>query len=153
MPTFHNWVAGWKGKFGAFPADTTVFSDLTAATFYDVEEFSFDHQVTTDDITNTGGGGAQDVIDCIESANGSLTMVYDASADPNVSPQSFSVRNKFWAILQPDGHQTYRFFALITKAGWKSGPKAGACRISVEFMSKGPIIVPTASQTAVTSEV
>jgi hypothetical protein len=80
-------------------------------------------------------------------------MVYDASADPNVSPQSFGVRSKFWAILQPDGHQTYRFFALITKSGWKSGPKAGAARCSIEFMSKGPITLPTTSQPPVTAEV
>lgn len=143
----HNWIAGWKGKFG-----TAAYGTVTPIVFYDVEEFGMDHMVTTDDITNTGGGGAQDVLDCIESANGQVTFVYDPTIEPEVSPQQFAPRGKCVLILQPDGVSQYSFYALIVKVSWKSGPKSGAVRCVVDFMSKGAITRPSADEAAVTVE-
>lgn len=125
-------VHGKSGKF------------FVGATDFKVTNFDCTWEVDTEDITHTGNSGAQVMIDGIEKANGTVTFIYDTAAKPTVAPQDLKPRTQAILHLKPDGTDDFSFTALCTRFRFKSGPKAGAVEVTVDFMSNSVISSPGA---------
>lgn len=121
------------GKSGQF---------LNGPTAMNVLEFSFDHTVEEDDITHTGANGAYVPLAGIEKATGDVTLVYDSSNKPTVSPQSLKAGVTGTLTLKPDGADAFSFLALVTGFSFKSGPQAKAVKVQCKFVSSGAITTP-----------
>ena len=127
----NNFVHGRSGKF------------LIGSTDFNVTDFNVDWSVDTEDITHTGAGGAQVVIDGVERFEGTINFVYDTLNKPTVSPQQMKPRTVATVHLKPDGSDDFSASVLCEKFSFKSGPKAGAVAVTVAVKSTGPITYPT----------
>lgn len=121
------------GKDGTF---------LIGAQAFKVTDFNIDWSVDDEDITHTGGNGAQVILDGIERMDGTVNFVYDTSAKPTVAPNQLKPRTTAVLHFKPDGTDDFSASCLCTKFSFKSGPKAGAVTVTVTVRSNGAISSP-----------
>ena len=121
------------GKDGKFLVGSTDFA---------VTDFNLDWSVDDHDITHTGAGGAQVVIDGIERFEGTINFVYDTTNKATVAPQQLKPRTVATVHLKPDGTDDFSASCLCTKFSFASGPKAGEVKVTVNVKSTGAITYP-----------
>lgn len=126
----NTFIHGYKGKC------------LIGSTDFAVTDFNLDWEVDADDITHTGAGGSQVVLDGVERFEGTITFTYDTSNKPTVAPQQLKPRTFFTVHLKPDGTDDFSALVLAYKFSFKSGPKAGAVSVTASVKSSGPITYP-----------
>ena len=126
----NTFVHGKSGKF------------LIGSTDFFVTDFNLDWSVDDEDITHTGGSGAQVLIDGIERFEGTINFVYDTQNKATVAPQQMKPRTVATVHLKPDGTDDFSASCLCVKFSFKSGPKAGAVAVTVNVKSTGPISYP-----------
>jgi hypothetical protein len=126
----NTFIHGYKGKF------------LIGATDFAVTDFNLDWEVDADDVTHTGAGGSQVVLDGVERFEGTITFIYDTSNKPTVSPQQLKPRTFAVVHLKPDGTDDFSATVLCYKFSFKSGPKAGAVAVTVNVKSSSAITYP-----------
>lgn len=128
MPFVH----GKDGKF------------LIGATDFQVTDFNVDWSVDDEDITHTGAGGSQVILDGIERLEGTVTFIYDTDNKPTVAPQDLRPRTIAVIHFKPDGVDDFTASCICLKFSFKSGPKAGAVAVTVNVKSTGAITAPAA---------
>jgi hypothetical protein len=121
------------GKSGKF---------LVGSTDFQVVDFGIDWSMDLDDITHTGASGAQVMLAGIERLEGNVTFVYDTSAKPTVSPQQLKPGTSAVIHFKPDGTDDFTATCICEKFSWKSGPSAGAVKVTVNVKSSGAISSP-----------
>ncbi|WP_406699227.1 hypothetical protein V5E97_10155 [Singulisphaera sp. Ch08] len=126
----NTFIHGYKGKF------------LIGSTDFAVTDFNLDWEVDADDITHTGAGGSQVVLDGVERFEGTITFIYDTTNKPTVAPQQLKPRTFAVAHLKPDGTDDFSATVLCSKFSFKSGPKAGAVAVTVNVKSSSAITYP-----------
>lgn len=126
----NTFIHGYKGKF------------LIGSTDFAVTDFNLDWEVDADDVTHTGAGGSQVVLDGVERFEGTITFIYDASNKPTVAPQQLKPRTYAVVHLKPDGADDFSATVLCYKFSFKSGPKAGAVAVTVNVKSSSAITYP-----------
>jgi hypothetical protein len=126
----NTFIHGYKGKF------------LIGSTDFAVTDFNLDWEVDADDITHTGAGGSQVVLDGVERFEGTITFIYDTSNKPTVAPQQMKPRTFAVVHLKPDGADDFSATVLCYKFSFKSGPKAGAVAVTVNVKSSSAITFP-----------
>ena len=126
----NTFIHGYKGKF------------LIGATDFAVTDFNLDWEVDADDITHTGAGGSQVVLDGVERFEGTITFIYDTANKPTVAPQQLKPRTFAVVHLKPDGTDDFSATVLCSKFSFKSGPKAGAVAVTVNVKSSSAITYP-----------
>lgn len=126
----NTFIHGYKGKF------------LIGSTDFAVTDFNLDWEVDADDITHTGAGGSQVVLDGVERFEGTITFIYDTTNKPTVAPQQLKPRTFAVVHLKPDGTDDFSATVLCHKFSFKSGPKAGAVAVTVNVKSSSAITYP-----------
>lgn len=126
----NTFVHGYKGKF------------LIGSTDFAVTDFNLDWEVDADDITHTGAGGSQVVLDGVERFEGTITFIYDTENKPTVAPQQLRPRTFAVVHLKPDGADDFSATVLCYKFSFRSGPKAGAVAVTVNVKSSSAITYP-----------
>jgi hypothetical protein len=142
VPTSHKFVHGIDGKLNYQPLTLPTDTPSGTPVDWDLEQYSMNWSVETDDITHSGAGGAQVILGGIERLDGDIVFVYDTLHEPTLTPQVFKPRSWAYLTLMPDGENSYKFAALISSVSFSSGPKAGSVRVTAHYMSYGPITTP-----------
>jgi hypothetical protein len=127
----NSFIHGYKGKF------------LIGTTDFAVTDFSLDWEVDDANVTHTGAGGAQVLIDGVERFEGTINFVYDTSNKPTVAPQQMKPRTFAAVHLKPDGADDFSATCLCKKFSFRSGPKANEVVVTVNVKSSGPITYPS----------
>ncbi len=152
-----DYIHGAKSKLKFIPPKApNAPTPPTTPIEFPIESMSMNKSVTTDDITHSMAGGWQVMLDGIRSYTGEITFVYDSLAVPGTVATYLAVLNPFEAgfyaklYAYPDGVTPYIITVLINTSNMSIGPKAGTVRVTANYMSTGPAIRPSLSQTTAT---
>ena len=128
-----NFAPAWKG--------TVSFN----GTLFNALSFDWESSAASEDITYSQSGGAtyQIMLAGYKKASGSVTFVYDAANQPQLSPSSLVEGSTVSMIAYPEGTKPYACTALVTSMKWSSGPQAGvSAKGTMSWTSTGAYTIP-----------